>query len=290
MRAAGLDPGDLYDRVFTRAMRGYATEEVDAFLRDLGDELDRRHRGFPPRRVAEDVRRAAFSTAVRGYAVLEVDDFLDMLAEELERLEEAERASQADAPPVEAPWPETPGTGAVRFTLAMRGYATEEVDAFLDRAARELDRLARGETATLTAAQVRGATFSRVVRGYAMPEVETYLEDLGREYEQLAPPPVAPPPAPALDVPRQFPAALRGYAVKEVDDLMARIAAELDGLREALAGREGYVARLTARDVEAAEFNRGLRGYAMPEVDDFLDEAAEELARLQGMIARWPGR
>jgi DivIVA domain-containing protein len=78
--------------------------------------------------------------------------------------------------------------------------------------------------------------------------------------------------------------------VKEVDALMARLAAELEGLREALAGREGYVARLTARDVETAEFNRGLRGYAMPEVDDFLDEAAEELARLQGMIARWPGR
>jgi DivIVA domain-containing protein len=292
MATPDLDSGVLYGKVFTRAMRGYAAAEVDAYLRDLGDELDRRHRGYPPRHTSDDVRQVTFASEVRGYAVLEVDDFLDTVADELERMERAagpDGAAGSILP--DLPWPDPPGAGAVRFTLAMRGYAPDEVDNFLDRAARELDRLHAGKPVTLSAAEVRAAGFARVARGYAMPEVETYLDDLAREFEELAPPKAGPPPAPALEVRgRQFARVLRGYAPREVDGLLARVDDELRLLRDALAANAPYAPRLTAHDVQNAEFNRaGVRGYAMPEVDAFLDEVAEELDRLQRTVTRWGG-
>jgi DivIVA domain-containing protein len=279
----GLDPAEVYAKAFTRALRGYATPEVDELLQELGDELTRRQRGSTPRTSAEDVRQVTFGTVRHGYAVLEVDDFLDRIAAELERLDnEADQHRSPDQPLPELPWPDDPGSGPLGFTLAMRGYATAEVDAFLDRAAAELDQLRAGGRSAMTAANVRAARFAKVTKGYAMPEVDSYLDDLAAEFDQLAPPaPLPPAPKPQLSAPR-FKVALRGYATREVNQLLARIEAEFERLRGALERRSpGYVAELTASDVNQAEFNRGLRGYAMDEVDDFLDEVAAELTRLQ---------
>jgi DivIVA domain-containing protein len=282
----GLDPSEVYAKVFTRAVRGYATAEVDDFLRRLGDELTRRERGWTPRTSVEDVRRVTFGTVSNGYAVLEVDAFLDLIAAELARLDgEADQQPQPDQPPPALPWPDDPGSGPLGFTLAMRGYATAEVDAFLDRAAAELDRLRAGGRPAMTAADVRAIRFATVTRGYAMPEVDSYLEDMAAEFDQLTPPAPSPPaPTPQLSSPR-FRTVLRGYAAREVNALLARIEAELERLGAALErGSPGYVPTLTAADVNQAEFNRGLRGYAIGEVDDYLDEVVAELERLHAVL------
>jgi DivIVA domain-containing protein len=282
----GLDPADVYAKVFTRALRGYAIGEVDEFLQELGDELTRRRRGSTPRASADDVRQITFGTIRHGYAVLEVDDFLDQVAAELERLDtEADQNRSPDQPLPELPWPDDPGSGPLGFTLAMRGYATAEVDAFLDHAAAELDQLRAGGRSSMTAASVRAARFAKVSKGYAMPEVDAYLDDLAAEFDQLAPPSPPPPaPKPQLSAP-SFKVALRGYAMREVDALVSRVEAEFSTLRGVLErGGGGYRPTLTAAEVNKAEFNRGLRGYAMDEVDDFLDEVAEELTRLQEAV------
>jgi DivIVA domain-containing protein len=278
----GLDPAEVYAKVFTRALRGYSITEVDTFLHEMGDELTRRQRGSTPRASAEDVRQVTFGTIRHGYAVLEVDEFLDRIAAELDHLDsEADQHRSPDQPLPELPWPDDPGSGPLGFTLAMRGYATGEVDAFLDRAAAELDQLRAGGGSAMTSANVRAARFTKVAKGYAMPEVDSYLDDLAAEFDQLAPPaPLPEPPKPRLAIP-QFKIVLRGYATRDVDSLLARVEAEFERLRDAIEGRSSaYVPQLTPDDVNQAEFNRGMRGYAMDDVDDFLDEVAAELERL----------
>jgi DivIVA domain-containing protein len=67
-----------------------------------------------------------------------------------------------------------------------------------------------------------------------------------------------------------------GYVLKEVDDFLDRVEAQL---RWGIAGRQ--TRRLTAEDVIAVRFSttRFRLGYDQDEVDDFLDRIVTELRR-----------
>lgn len=74
------------------ALRGYRTDEVDAFLDrcvglvDLPPRHDGRPRSYgssPP--TADECRYVLFGRAFRGYAMNPVDDLLDAVAAEVER-------------------------------------------------------------------------------------------------------------------------------------------------------------------------------------------------------------
>lgn len=65
---------------FATTLRGYACDDVDAYLSSLRDRLG--GAGSPP--AGHEVRTAQFRLALRGYGVDQVDDFLERLAVELD--------------------------------------------------------------------------------------------------------------------------------------------------------------------------------------------------------------
>jgi len=150
-----LTPMAIEHKVFTKAMRGYAMPEVDALLDRLTEELTRLHReehwiaasviGRPPAMpglTPEDLQRKQFSVAMRGYTVAEVDAFLNEASTELTRLR-AERGRGFRPTPHRLT---ADNLRTWRFSKAMRGYAVQEVDQFLDRLSDEVTRLLRDGT------------------------------------------------------------------------------------------------------------------------------------------------
>jgi DivIVA domain-containing protein len=139
-------------KLFTKALRGYAMEEVDDLLDRLAENLARLHReehwaqvsmlGRPaalPGLTPEALQRKQFATAMRGYTTGEVDAFLNDAAAELTRLR-AERARGFRPTPQRLT---ADNLRTWRFTRAMRGYAVGEVDQFLDHLAEEVATLLR---------------------------------------------------------------------------------------------------------------------------------------------------
>lgn len=188
------------------------------------------------------------------------------------------------------------------FAKAMRGYAMNEVDEFLDRAAEEIarwhDALARGHRPTtrlLTPREVSEVSFSKAMRGYDMAEVDEFLDELAAELVRLhalvsrraATPPRR---VSAEDVlHKEFHVAMRGYQRREVDRFLDQVAREVIRWQDALA--QGYrpsMCLVTPQDVNEKAFTKVVRGYAMIEVDTFLDELTDELARLQDAEPRRP--
>jgi DivIVA domain-containing protein len=145
-----LTPETIKHKLFTKAMRGYAMHEVDDLLDRLVEELTRLHReehwiaasmiGRPsavPGITPEELQRKHFTVAMRGYTISEVDAFLNEAARELTRLR-AERGRGF------RPTPQRLTADNLRiwkFSKAMRGYAVQEVDQFLDRLSDEVTRL-----------------------------------------------------------------------------------------------------------------------------------------------------
>jgi len=172
-----------------------------------------------------------------------------------------------------------------RFSMAMRGYAIAEVDAFLDQLAGGIERLQRiswqggnaGQRLPAglpTADQVREQTFAVAADGYAMIEVDAFLDDVidavTRAWARFDAVPALPPPRAALELPPPAPAGI--------------------GSAEAPAGigSAGAPAGIGSAEVRAAQFPRALRGYARRQVDDFLAHAADTLDRLDAALARPP--
>jgi DivIVA domain-containing protein len=140
---------------FTKALRGYAMDEVDDLLDRLAENLTRLHReeqwaqasmlGRPaamPGITPEEVRRKQFTPAMRGYTTGEVDAFLDDAATELTRLR-GERAHGFRPTPQRLT---ADNLRTWRFSKAMRGYAVHEVDQFLDHLAEDVATLLRSPT------------------------------------------------------------------------------------------------------------------------------------------------
>jgi DivIVA domain-containing protein len=193
---------------FSMAMRGYAIAEVDGFLDELAEGIERLQHiswqglaagqrlpaGLP---TADQVREQTFTVAPNGYAMIEVDAFLDDVIEAVTRAWARFDAVPALPPPraaLELPPPAPGGIGAAEiraaaFPRALRGYARRQVDDFLAHAADTLDRLdaalARPPTLGgrirppgMTATDVQRAGFFTALRGYAMPKVDDFLDSI----------------------------------------------------------------------------------------------------------------
>jgi DivIVA domain-containing protein len=201
---------------FSLAMRGYAVAEVDGYLDELAEGLERLQRAswhgsghaepipadLP---TADRIREQTFTVSPNGYAMIEVDVFLDDIIEAISRAWSRLDAVPAlppsrAAPALPAPAPPTPPTPqpsrgvlrsadirAVEFPRSLRGYARKQVDDFLEHAAETLDRLdaalsrpaslgGRVRPVGMTAADVQRAGFFTALRGYAMPSVDDFLD------------------------------------------------------------------------------------------------------------------
>lgn len=181
------------------------------------------------------------------------------------------------------------------FARAIRGYAMQEVDDFLDRAAEEVarwqDALGRGlrpTTRLLTPREVSEIVFSKAMRGYDMAEVDEFLDELAAEllYLHGMASRRAAPAARRLTADdilrREFHIAVRGYHRREVDRFLDQVARELIRWQDALSqGFRPSTRLVTPQDINEKLFTKVLRGYAMIEVDAFLDELTDEIARLQ---------
>jgi DivIVA domain-containing protein len=180
--------------VLRTSLRGYDRRAVDAFLARCAATLGARAAEFPelsryarpdgpvPPLDAGDVRDARFDVVLRGYDEGQVDALLERVAAALPD----ERSRPAwEHPPAEPA--ETTGTRlALRRTV--RGYDTEEVEAFLARCAHSLgasvDRvpelmplLARPRTGDpLRARDVEVVQFHVRGRGYDIEQVDALLD------------------------------------------------------------------------------------------------------------------
>jgi DivIVA domain-containing protein len=92
--------------------------------------------------------------------------------------------------------------------------------------------------------------------------------------------------APEVITGKGFKKVRRGYRVSEVDQFLAKVAADLTRLRDHLRRSTVPVEPLlTPEQVERQTFNGTWRGYAMAEVDEFLDEIVAELRRVHRALA-----
>jgi DivIVA domain-containing protein len=198
---------------FSLAMRGYAVAEVDGYLDELAEGIERLQRvswqgdgyggsvpgGLP---TADQVREQVFTVAPNGYAMIEVDAFLDEVIEAVSRAWSRIDAVPALPPPhaaLELPAPPPGGLSSsevrtVEFPRSLRGYTRKQVDEFLAHAADTIDHLdaalarpaplsGRARPAGMTAADVQRAGFFTALRGYAMPKVDDFLDRVAEAIE-----------------------------------------------------------------------------------------------------------
>jgi DivIVA domain-containing protein len=163
------------EAAFIPATVGYAPREVDAFRRDVAEEIGWRRRGGEGRYRPPEVRMVRFSLQREGYSISQVEAFVHKVADELDRL------GTHPSDPIVTP----SQVQAARFRKRPRGYAMAEVDLFLDRVTTELGRLQAGEPSSLTVERLRAVDFPAAVRGYARDEVDGLLAELGREVARV---------------------------------------------------------------------------------------------------------
>lgn len=202
-----LSAGDVREKRFTRTSfrEGYDPEEVDAFLDRAATTLAAYASGRPPEAplTPEHVDAVRFRpTRFReGYDQDEVDDFLDLVTDALARVSVELHEPGAPVthgvpgepvprvgPDVHAAGAGSHGAGLDAATLrasvpapARRGpgYVVEEVDAFVERAARALEDRRQGVVPELTAHEVRTVRFHAAGwRGerYPYAEVDALLD------------------------------------------------------------------------------------------------------------------
>lgn len=155
------------------------------------------------------------------------------------------------------------------------GYSEHEVDAFLDL----VEATLRGE-ARLTPADVRDVVFSpsaRFRRGYDAAQVDAFLDEVQRELARRAEAaaeawPVGGSDLRAVRLPRATPPE-RSYAASDVDALLERAAAALDGGGGLSAGQLAAI-RLTP--------GSAVPGYLADAVDELLAAVQRELQRRDG--------
>lgn len=177
--------------------------------------------------TSAETNRMRFTKTGRGYARREVDRFRRQISGALLAIER----NLGEPTGLTASDIET-----VTFSWVIGGYDYEEVDQFLERAARVLrvfesvnnapqDRPV--ETPMITSTEVAEADFTVVFRGYNMAAVDRFTE---RVAEALASHERGEPTilADANEVSRKlFDVSMRGYAEQQVDEILDRAAATL---------------------------------------------------------------
>ena len=155
----------------------------------------------------------------------------------------------------------------LEFTVILRGYDRDQVDAVL----RQADRaLASGDATACAAAAaaLKRADFTVVLRGYDRPQVDEAVQERLRRLHH--PGQDVPEPERGL-APDDFTVVLRGYD-------MAQVAALLADADTALASSSA-VARARARDtLSGVVLRQRLRGYAREQVDRAVRQRLEALA------------
>ena len=148
---------------------GYDAAEVDAFLQRAAEALEGAGAGL----ASDDVHAVLFtSVRRRGYDTSAVDDLLDRLADALRgRVRAPRHAGAALLTAADLRAVHLPGA-----PLLATGYAREDVDALLRRAASALASRGAGGPG-LTADAVRGATLGTTRRGgYDVGAVDDLLD------------------------------------------------------------------------------------------------------------------
>ncbi|MGW6444616.1 DivIVA domain-containing protein [Lentzea sp. NPDC055074] len=159
-----LRPADVRSKTFRRKKQGYDPGQVHEFLLIIADALAGRLRLNP-----DHVRTVRFASVPNGYDPLSVDGVLHLLEYQVRN---------GIVPPTGL------NTGADlharKLTKAGTGYDRAEVDAFILRAAANLD--GRG---AMTSTEVRNTRFSTTSgllgKGYQVQAVDTLLDDLEQE-------------------------------------------------------------------------------------------------------------
>ncbi|WP_330271117.1 DivIVA domain-containing protein [Lentzea sp. NBC_00516] len=159
-----LRPADVRSKTFRRKRQGYDPDQVNEFLQIVADALAGRLRLNP-----DHVRTVQFAAVPNGYDPLSVDGVLHMLEFQIRN---------GIVPPTGLDTGED--IRARKLTKASTGYDRAEVDAFIIRAAANLD--GRG---AMTSTEVRNTRFSTTSgllgKGYQVQAVDTLLDDLEQE-------------------------------------------------------------------------------------------------------------
>src|SRR5262245_18672646 len=199
-------------KAFKKVRHGYSVSEVDRFLGKVAEDLARlrehvRRGTVPvePLLTPEEVERKTFNGTWRGYAMPPVDEFLDEIVAELRRVHEAlgeaeQWRSASTSAPLQPP-----------LHSAMRSLPPPEPF-----------------TTNLTARNVAPPVCPREPHGYRAKGVDQFLGFVAVELARIGSDAAAQPRLTAQDIAaRRFTLALRGYAMHEVDDFLARVTAQL---------------------------------------------------------------
>lgn len=153
--------GDRYDR-----------GEVDALVDRIIATAE--HRSVGPDVTVDDLRNAAFRTPLLGpgYPAEEVDNFLADAERWLPGGQVAQGAGTSAATPAPGAQP-APLFNTVRLR---EGYATADVDEFVERVMATVNGLPVSRP--VTAKEIRGVQFSsvRLTEGYDIEEVDLFLD------------------------------------------------------------------------------------------------------------------
>ncbi|GLY52688.1 DivIVA domain-containing protein [Lentzea sp. NBRC 102530] len=159
-----LRPADVRSKTFRRKRQGYDPDQVNEFLHIVADALAGRLRLNP-----DHVRTVRFATVPNGYDPLSVDGVLHLLEHQVRN---------GIVPPTGLNSGED--LHARKLGKTGTGYDRAEVDAFIARAAANLD--GRG---SMTSTEVRNTRFSTTSgllgKGYQVQAVDTLLDDLEQE-------------------------------------------------------------------------------------------------------------
>jgi DivIVA domain-containing protein len=157
--------------------------------------------------------------------------------------------------------PEDFRSGEITFRRSLRGYLTHQVDPLLRLAEQIAMSDDRHERAAM-ARTLRDTEFRVVWGGYDRGSVDAYTEMLRRDYLLAADQPRPGEPGPEVPARPQFTVVLRGYHMRQVDDLVDRAQV---ALRSGDPGqRAGFRAQLATRPEMV------LRGYDREQVDAYL--------------------
>ncbi|MGI5503076.1 DivIVA domain-containing protein [Lentzea sp. CA-135723] len=159
-----LSPADVRSKTFRRKRQGYDPDQVNEFLQIVADALAGRLRLNP-----DHVRTVRFAAVPNGYDPLSVDGVLHLLEHQVRN---------GIVPPTGLNSGED--LHARKLGKTGTGYDRAEVDAFIARAAANLD--GRG---SMTSTEVRNTRFSTTSgllgKGYQVQAVDTLLDDLEQE-------------------------------------------------------------------------------------------------------------
>ncbi|WP_197288014.1 DivIVA domain-containing protein [Nocardia sp. NRRL S-836] len=159
-----LRPTEIRVRTFRRKRQGYDPGQVHEFLSIIADALSGRMRLNP-----DHVQTVRFAAVPNGYDPRQVDELLHLLEFQVRN---------GIVPPTGLSTGEDLATR--KIPRSSTGYDRVEVDAFLARAAANLD--GRG---AMTSTEVRNTRFSTTSgllgRGYQVQAVDALLDDLEQE-------------------------------------------------------------------------------------------------------------